>query len=128
MLKSHQNATIYHNLVIGAIQSDITPYHYNEHWAALEGSMESLSNMIAVHTDQKKDQSLWLKMLKISSHSPKWFGGPCSMFATFTSWSSISPSHWLLDRVLMPHPNSCWLRKHIVLMDTRSFSLSPSPL
>uniref|UniRef100_A0A8R1DWB3 Peptidase A2 domain-containing protein n=1 Tax=Caenorhabditis japonica TaxID=281687 RepID=A0A8R1DWB3_CAEJA len=81
-----QEPLIFHNMVIGSISEEIHENHYNEIWAALQGSPEAITKIILRNSDPASGSIAGGKLEQIISFwdKAKWLGG-----VIFTVWTLI---------------------------------------
>uniref|UniRef100_A0A8R1HGC3 Uncharacterized protein n=1 Tax=Caenorhabditis japonica TaxID=281687 RepID=A0A8R1HGC3_CAEJA len=81
-----QEPLIFHNMVIGSISEEIHENHYNEIWAALQGSPEAITKIISRNSDPASGSIAGGKLEQIISFCDraKWLGG-----VIFTVWTLI---------------------------------------
>uniref|UniRef100_A0A8R1DY22 Uncharacterized protein n=1 Tax=Caenorhabditis japonica TaxID=281687 RepID=A0A8R1DY22_CAEJA len=81
-----QELLIFHNMVIGSISEEINENHYNEIWAALQGSPEAITKTISRNSDPASGSIAGGKLEQILSfwYRAKWLGG-----VIFTVWTLI---------------------------------------
>uniref|UniRef100_A0A8R1E4K5 Uncharacterized protein n=1 Tax=Caenorhabditis japonica TaxID=281687 RepID=A0A8R1E4K5_CAEJA len=81
-----QEPLIFHNMVIGSISEEIHENHYNEIWAALQGSPEAITKIILRNSNPASGSIAGGKLEQIISFwdKVKWLGG-----VIFTVWTLI---------------------------------------